>query len=79
MALGQTDSSRGEAALELYDWTQKAAEIWRGSNNAVKREILDAVCLNRSLNDVNLVTQKRKPFDSFAERPILSNSRDDRI
>ena len=77
--LGDVDPARGELAVTLFDWTQRAADVWRGSNNAVRREILDAVCLNRCLNDVNLVLQKRKPFDDFAERPFLKNSRGDWI
>jgi hypothetical protein len=43
------------------------------------REILDLVCLNRAMGDVNLVTQKRKPFDVIAERLKNENSRGDRI
>ena len=77
--LGDMDPVRGELAVTLFDWTQRAADVWRGSNNAVRREILDAVCLNRCLNDVNLVLTKRKPFHDFAERPFLKKSRDDRI
>ncbi len=77
--LGDVDPARGELAVTLFDWTQRAADVWRGSNNALRREILDAVCLNRCLNDVNLVLQKRKPFDEFAERPFLKNSRGDKI
>ena len=77
--LGEMDPTRGKLAVQLFDWTQNAAEIWRGSNNSVRREILDAVCLNRSLNAVNLVLEKRKPFDILAERPFLKKSRDDRI
>ncbi len=69
----------GETALQLFDWSQKAADLWRGSNNVLRREILDAVCLNRTLSDVSLVTEKRKPFDVLAKRPDLKNSRGDRI
>jgi site-specific DNA recombinase len=68
-----------DLALSLFDWTQQAAELWRRSNNAVRRQILDAVCLNRLLNDVSLVTTKRKPFDQLAERLQKTNSRGDRI
>lgn len=78
-ALGDVDPTRGEIALAIFDFTQNAAERWQGSNNAVRREVLDLVCLNRSLNDVSLVTTKRKPFDIFAERLDLKNSRGDRI
>ena len=77
--LGDVDPARGELAVTLFDWTQKAAEIWRGSNNRVRREILDAVCLNRTLGDLNLDATKRKPFDVFAKGLEIKNSRGDRI
>jgi site-specific DNA recombinase len=77
--VGDVDPARGELALSLFDWTQTAAETWRGSNNAIRREILDSVCLNRTLGDVNLYATKKKPFDVFAERLDLKNSRGDRI
>lgn len=77
--LGDVDPARGELAVNLFDWTQKAADVWRGSNNAVRRQILDTVCLNRTVGDLTLCLEKRKPFDVFAERPLLKNSRDDRI
>ena len=77
--VGDATPARGETALILFDWSQRAADLWRGSNNSIRREILDSVCLNRTLSDVSLVTTKRKPFDVFAERPILEDSRGDRI
>jgi DNA invertase Pin-like site-specific DNA recombinase len=77
--LGTFDATRGDAALAIYNWSQNAAEIWRGSNNAQKRDILDSVCLNRTLSDVSLVTTKRKPFDALVERPKMKKSRGDRI
>jgi hypothetical protein len=66
--LGDVDPARAETAMALFDWTQNAAEVWRGSNNRIRREILDAVCLNRTLSDANLNAPKRKPFDFLAER-----------
>jgi site-specific DNA recombinase len=77
--LGDASRTPGETAVALFDWTQRAAEAWRGSNTAVRREILNAVCLNRTLSDVSLVTTKRKPFDVLAERPNLRKSRGDWI
>jgi hypothetical protein len=70
---------RGKTAMAIFDWAQRAGDYWRGSNTAVRRAILDAVCLNRTLSDVSLVTTKRKPFDVLAERPDLKNSRGDWI
>jgi hypothetical protein len=76
--LGDVDPARGETAVELFDWTQRAAETWRGSNNSIRREILDLVCLNRTLGTVNLVTTKRKPFGEIAEGLKTEDSRGDR-
>ena len=73
------DPRGGELALSVFDFSQNLAEIWRGSNFAVRREILNCVSLNRTLGDLTLVLAKRKPFDFLAERPFLKNSRDDRI
>jgi site-specific DNA recombinase len=66
-------------ALAIFDWTRIAAEIWRGSNSSVRREILDVVCLNRTLSDVNLDATKRKPFDFLGEGLISEKSRGERI
>ena len=77
--LGDTAPARGDTALALFDWTQRAADAWRGSNTAVRRQILDCVCLNRALGDISLCLEKRKPFDVFAGGLDLKNSRGDRI
>ena len=67
------DSSRSEIALRAFDWSQRLAEIWHGSKMAVRNEMLEIVSLNRTLSDVSLCTEKRKPFDILAERPISEN------
>ena len=77
--LGDVAQARGETALALFDWTQRAADAWRGSNTAVRREILDCVCLNRALGNVSLCLAKRKPFGILAEGPQIKNSRGDWI
>lgn len=68
-----------QTALRIFDWTQNAAELWRRSNNCVKREILETICLNRQLGDVSLYLPKTKPFDFFAEGPKINDSRGDWI
>ncbi len=73
--VGGTGAERGETAVALFDWAQKVADLWRGSNNAIRREIIDSVCLNRTLGHLSLVTTKRKPFDVFAEGLTLTTSR----
>ena len=73
-AVGELDPQSGTAAVALFDWTQNAAEIWRGSNNDDRRAILEAVCLNRAVGPVSLDLTKKKPFDVLAEGPILKVS-----
>ena len=76
---GAGEAERNQRALALFDWSQRAAEVSQGSNNSVRRRILDAVCLNRQMTDVTLVTTKRKPFDELPERLKNDFSRADRI
>lgn len=78
-ALVEFDPAQADVARAVFDWSQNAADIWRGSNTVVRREILESVCLNRTLSDATLVTEKRKPFDVLAERPNFEKSRGDRI
>jgi hypothetical protein len=54
-ATTQGDLNHAEMALKAFDLSQNLVEIWRGSNSAVRRELLDCVSLNRTLSDVSLV------------------------
>lgn len=73
------DPSYGETAVKVFDFSQNLVPLWRGSNRAQKRAMLQAVSLNRTLSDVTLALEKRKPFDFLAERPFLKKSRGDWI
>jgi hypothetical protein len=59
----------------LIDWSQKAVNVWRGSNTTARRQILDSICLNRQVSDVARVTTKRKPFEFWVERLDLKKTR----
>ncbi len=74
--IGTVDSELG---LRLFDWSQNIATLWLGSNISQKREILDLICLNRTLSDVSLVLVKRKPFEFLFERLSIQSSRGERI
>ncbi len=73
------DHKRGELALTIFDFMQNAADLWRRSNTAQKRELLGAISLNRHVSDVSLVLEKRKPFDIAVEGPSFHYGRSDRI
>jgi len=74
---GAMTEEAGKLALSVFDFSQNLAEIWRGSNSATRRQVLEAVSLNRTLSDTSLCLTKRKPFDFLAERPVLKIGRGD--
>ena len=74
---GDMDRSCGDLAVQVYDFTQRAADIWRRSKRPEKQTLLRAISLNRVLGDVTLCLEKRKPFSFLAERlPVLSGRGD---
>lgn len=77
--VGQIDARAIELAFAVFDWCQNAAEHWRRSDAALRRQILDFVSLNRTLSDVNVCLPKRKPLDLLAEGRQSEKSRGDRI
>jgi len=74
-ACGDLDPSCRDLAIQVFDFTQKAADVWRGSKMGGKQRILRAVSLNRTLNDVTLCLKKRKPFSCLTERLPVRTSR----
>ncbi len=72
---GGACDNHAEVALGLFDWSQRAGDVWLGSKMNEKREILTEVALNRTLSDATLCLEKRKPFDVLAERPSVQSSR----
>jgi len=74
----QFEPAKGEGAIQIFDFSQKAADLWEGSNNVLKCELLETLSLNRTVSDVSLCLIKRKPFDILAERPRIGISRGDR-
>ena len=78
-ACGDLDPSCRDLAIQVFDFTQKAVDVWRGSKMSGKQRILRSVSSNRTLNDVSLCLTKRKPFSFLTERLPVRTSRGDRI
>ncbi len=74
---GDIETGRGDIAVKLFDWTQNAAEDWRGSKIARRRLILEAISLNRRLSATSLCLEKRRPFRELSERPSIQLNRGD--
>ena len=76
---GAMTDDTGRLALSVFDFSQNLTDIWRGSNYPTRRDILECVSLNRTLDDVTLYVTKRKPFDILAETANLKRTRGDWI
>lgn len=78
LQLDAVDRSRdemGELASKVFELSQTLGEKWLAADCEEKRRILEIVCLNFSLVDVNLVPTIKKPFDVLAEGLLVSSSR----
>jgi site-specific DNA recombinase len=76
------DRSRVEVtdiALKVFELSQNLRNKWFSADPAAKRAILQAVCLNWTLNGVTLCGQMNKPFDLLAEGLDSLQNRGDRI
>ena len=69
----------GELALKVFELSQSLQEKWLTTDYAEKRQILDLMCLNFSLDGATLAYTMRKPFDLLVEGLEVSSSRGDRI
>ena len=63
----QVNTAFVDMAEAVFNLTQQAPETWRGSNAAVRRELLTVLSLNRTLSDTTLRLEWSKPFDAVAE------------
>ena len=77
-AFGDLDPACRDLAIRVFDFTQRAVEVWRGLRMTGKQRIVRAISLNRTLSDVTLCLEKRKPFSLLAERLPVRTSRGDR-
>mgnify|MGYP000428854663 CR=1 FL=1 len=76
---GAVTEENGRLALSVFDFSQNLVDIWRGSNFASRRAILECVSSNRLLSGPSLVMTKRRPFDFLVERPFFNNGRGEGI
>jgi len=73
------DTACRDMAVRLFDFTQRAGEVWRGSKMAQKQRILRSLSLNRVLGDVTIEIEKRQPLDLLPIPAAVSSSRGDWI
>ena len=66
-AQSRREAERAESAIRLFELSQALCEKWVTADVPEKRELLNLVCLNFSLDGVTLCPTLRKPFDVIAE------------
>ena len=64
-----------DIAVKAFEISQTLRTKWVTADYAAKRRILEIVCLNCSLDDVNLCATMRKPFDLLAKGLVSKDSR----
>jgi hypothetical protein len=68
-----------DLAQKVFELSQSLTERWLAAEYLEKRQILEMLCLNFSLDGETLVPTMRKPFDMLVEGLLVSSSRGDRI
>lgn len=74
-ANSRQQSEYGDIAVKAFELSQQLETKWIAADVAEKREILEIVCLNYTLNDVTLEMEMTKPFDILAKGPFISKTR----
>jgi hypothetical protein len=64
-----------DIAVKAFELSQSLRARWVTADYAAKRRILEIVCLNCTLDDVNLCATMRKPFDLLAKGLVSKDSR----
>jgi site-specific DNA recombinase len=64
-----------DIAVKAFELSQNLRAKWFETDYAAKRRILEIICLNWTLDGVNLVPTMRKPFDMLAAGLVWKNSR----
>jgi site-specific DNA recombinase len=75
-ALDRNHDENADIAVKAFELSQNLREKWLVADFVAKRRILEIVCLNLRLVDVNLIPEMRKPFDALVEGLLNEQSRD---
>jgi site-specific DNA recombinase len=78
-AYDRNEAGTRDLAVKAFELSQSLKDKWVTSDMRRKRQLLQIVCLNLSLEGATLVPTMRKPFDILAEGLVSNNNRDERI
>lgn len=78
-ACNRGGDEHADIALKAFELSQRLQEKWVSADYTAKRQILEIICLNFTLNDASLTATLRKPFDVLADSFESKINRGDRI
>lgn len=78
-AVSRDRSEQAELAIRTFELSQSLEAKWLTADYSAKRQILETVFLNFTLDDVSLCYQMEKPFDALAKGLLVSSNRGDKI
>jgi site-specific DNA recombinase len=78
-ATNRDRSEQAELAIRTFELSQALESKWLGADYSAKRQILETVFLNLTLNGVSLCYEMTKPFDALAKGLLVSSNRGDKI
>jgi DNA invertase Pin-like site-specific DNA recombinase len=70
----RSQAEKGEVAVKSFELSQTLEEKWVAGDYRAKRQILEIVCSNFSLDDVTLGYTVNKPFDAMIDACDLKES-----
>jgi site-specific DNA recombinase len=73
-ATDRRKDENADLALKTFELSQSLHGKWFGADYAVKRKILEMICLNSVLQGATLCISTKKPFNALVERlPVSDN------
>ena len=69
----QSQAEGGDAAIQVLELSQALKQKWVTADDAIKRNLLDLLCLNFTLEGKTLVPELRRPFNLLAEGLLVGN------
>ena len=78
-AQDRSSDEKANLAVKAFELSQALGNKWLTADIAEKRQILEIIFLNFTLDGIALVPIMRKPFDVPAEGPLVQTGRGDWI
>lgn len=78
-ANGRRQPEYAGLATKAFELSQTITRKWLNADTSQKRQLLDILCLNWTLDGVTLVPTMRKPFDLIVKGLVATETRGDRI